>query len=355
MQQTIRAKLAMIFSPSMGRMRAYWLLVLLLLAPAPAFGAAAPVRLKIGTASITASTLSLWIAQEQGIFSRHGIEAQTILIRGGPTLFASLVSGDTPLVFTTGAPFLGAAAQGVDVKMLTSISDRVSWKLMAAPKIKTAQDLHGKKIGVQSIVGATWMNSMLALEQLGLEPKRDNIAFLPTGDPITMAQALEAGRIDAAVLDPVLSRGLSGKGFTLLVDLLKAHVFFPGLGLGVTRSYLDQHAPTVENVVTPLTESLVFILTPANKPVVLKSMMKHLRTADQAAVEDGYQDQLLTLNRKPYPSLEGLRNAQRLMALQNPKIGALKIEDLVDSRFVRKLDESGFIDRLYGAPQPPRR
>jgi hypothetical protein len=32
--------------------------------------------------------------------------------------------------------------------------------------------------------------------------------------------------------------------------------------------------------------------------------------------------------------------------LQNPKIADVKIEDLVDSRFVRKLDESGFLDRL---------
>jgi hypothetical protein len=62
---------------------------------------------------------------------------------------------------------------------------------------------------------------------------------------------------------------------------------------------------------------------------------------------------MLTLNRKPYPSLEGLRNAQRLMAMQNPKIATLKIEELIDSRFVRKLDETGFIDRLTSA-QPGR-
>jgi len=68
---------------------------------------------------------------------------------------------------------------------------------------------------------------------------------------------------------------------------------------------------------------------------------------DEAAAENGYQEQLLTLNRKPYPSLEGLRNAQRLMAMQNPKIAALKIEELIDSRFVHKLDETGVIDGLY--------
>ena len=82
-------------------------------------------------------------------------------------------------------------------------------------------------------------------------------------------------------------------------------------------------------------------------------MMKNLRMADPAAAENGYQDQLLILNRKPYPSLEGLRNAQRLLALQNPKIASLRIDELIDSRFVRHLDEKGFIDALYTS-QPNR-
>jgi hypothetical protein len=94
---------------------------------------------------------------------------------------------------------------------------------------------------------------------------------------------------------------------------------------------------------------LVFVQRPANKSVALKMLMKHLRIDDPAVVDDGYQDHLLTLNRKPYPSLAGLRNAQRLMVQQNPRIGALKVEELLDARFVRKLDESGFIDRLYAA------
>jgi NitT/TauT family transport system substrate-binding protein len=321
----------------------------ILIFPALVFGAAAPLRVKIGTASFSSSTLSLWIAQEQGIFAKHGVEAQTILIRGGPTLVASLMAGDIDSAFTSGVSVLGAAAQGIDIKMLTSISSRVSWKLMATPQIRKAPDLRGKRFGVQSIVGSTWMYSMLALEQLGLEPGRDNITFLPIGDPVTMAHALETGRIDAVVLDPVLSRGLASKGFSLLLDLFQANVLFPGLGLGATQVYLDQHAATIERVVTALTESLAFIQVSGNKLVVLKSMMKNLRMTDPAAAENGYQDQLLVLNRKPYPSTEGLRNAQRLMALQNPKILALKIEELIDSRFVRKLDEKGFIDELYRA------
>lgn len=330
-------------------LRVVLLAALILLTPAATFAASAPVRVNVGAASVSSSALSLWVAQEQGIFAKHGVEAQLVLVRGGSTLVASLVSGEIQLAFTSGVSVLGAAAQGVDVKMLTSISDRVSWKLIAGPQIKKPQDLRGKRFGVQSIVGSTWMYAMLGLEQLGLEPKRDNITFLPIGDPVVIAQALEAGRIDAAVLDPTLSRRLSAKGFSELVDLAKTNAVFPGLGLGVTRSYLEEQPATIERVVAALAESLVFVQQPANRSAAVRILMKHLRINDANVAEDGYRDHLSTLNRKPYPSTDGLRGAQRLMAQQSPKIASLNIEQLVEARFVRKLDESGFIDRLYGA------
>ena len=316
---------------------------------AGAHGAAAPARLNIGLASVSSSAVSLWAAEEHGIFARHGIQPRLVLIRGGPTLVASLVTGEIQSAFTSGVSILGAASQGIEVRMLTSISSRVSWKLIASPQIQRPDDLRGKRFGVQSIVGSTWMYAMLALEHLGLEPKRDNITFLPIGDPVVIAQALEAGRIDAAVLDPPLSRGLTAKGFAQLVDLAATDAAFPGLGLGVTRGYLEQHEALLERLVTALTESLAFVQSPANKPAVLRLLMKRLRIGDPKIAETGYQEHLAILNRKPYPSLTGLRSAQRLMARQNPKVAALHVEQLVEPRLVRKLDESGFIDRLYAA------
>jgi len=52
------------------------------------------------------------------------------------------------------------------------------------------------------------------------------------------------------------------------------------------------------------------------------------------------------LELKPLPSLESLRNAQRLMKSRNPKLETIKIEELVDDRILRRLDDSGFFDRL---------
>ena len=58
----------------------------------------------------TLTALSLWAAQEQGLFAKHGIDPQLILIRGGATLVASLVTGEIHRACTSGVSKLGAAA-----------------------------------------------------------------------------------------------------------------------------------------------------------------------------------------------------------------------------------------------------
>ena len=80
----------------------------------------------------------------------------------------------------------------------------------------------------------------------------------------------------------------------------------------------------------------------------MRGVRRRLRT-DAAGGEDGYQDLLRGVDRKPFASLEGLRNIQRLMKIRSPKVGEVKVEDVIDNRLMRKLDESGFIDRAYAA------
>jgi len=95
-----------------------------------------------------------------------------------------------------------------------------------------------------------------------------------------------------------------------------------------------------------LVDSLAYTLAPMNKSVVVRTIMRRLKIDDAKVAEDGYQDLLTSIERKPFPSLEGLRNIRRLMATQNPKTANVKVEDLIDSRIIRKLDETGFIDKV---------
>jgi ABC-type nitrate/sulfonate/bicarbonate transport system substrate-binding protein len=116
----------------------------------------------------------------------------------------------------------------------------------------------------------------------------------------------------------------------------------------VPHLFLQKHPDIVEGYLKAEIDALAFALGPKNKPVVIKTFMKRLRV-DSAAAEEGYQDLLRGVDRKPFPSLEGMRNVQRLMKLRSPKVGEIKVEDVIDNRIMRKLDESGFIDRAYAA------
>jgi hypothetical protein len=53
------------------------------------------------------------------------------------------------------------------------------------------------------------------------------------------------------------------------------------------------------------------------------------------------------LPRKQYPTLEGIKTILDSMAPKDSRAAKAKPEDFVDLRFVRELDQSGFVDSLY--------
>jgi ABC-type nitrate/sulfonate/bicarbonate transport system substrate-binding protein len=159
------------------------------------------------------------------------------------------------------------------------------------------------------------------------------------GDSVLIGQALEAGRVDAAVLDGALVRRLKTKGFSVIAELQPANIPMLNQAIVVSHDYLQKRPETAEKFLITLVESLAFSLAPANKSVVIKTLMHR------------FQIDLTSVERKPLPSLDALRNIRRLMAVQNPKVAGVKVEELVESRLIRKLDENGFIEKtgaVYG-------
>jgi ABC-type nitrate/sulfonate/bicarbonate transport system substrate-binding protein len=241
---------------------------------------------------------------------------------------------------------LGAAASGSDLKILAAFTNRVTYDVVARKGIKSPEDLRGKIFGVQSIGGTVWMGAILALEHFGLDPNRDKISLIAAGDQSVLAQALTTGTIDVTVLDGVMSRTLRENGYPVLAELSKVNIPISSVGIVARASYIQSNSQTVENLLKALLESEAFIFGPSNKVRAMAILKKYLRINDQEA-EEGYKDVINGLDRKPHANLAGLKNVQRLMKLRNPAVEKVKVEDLVDDRFMKKLDQSGFIDEMY--------
>jgi hypothetical protein len=75
-------------------------------------------------------------------------------------------------------------------------------------------------------------------------------------------------------------------------------------------------------------------------------VQKYLRINEREA-EEGYKDILTSFDKKPYAQPQGLRNIIRLTKVSNPAVEKVKVEELIDERILRKLDQSGFIDEMY--------
>ena len=302
----------------------------------------------IAYANISARVSPLWIAQEKGFFSKYGVNVQEIYMPGSPVMIASMAGGQVQIANSGGTAALGAAAGGLDLRVIGTFTSRIPFDIVVRPGIKTPKDLRGKRLGVQVIGGTIWMAAMLGLEHLGLDPRRDDIQVVSAGDQTMLSQALEKGAIDATVVDSAFSNNLRQRGFPTLVELSKTNIPFVSNGIIVRASYLAQQPDVVKNSLKAWLEGVAYALSPRMKSSVIEIIARRLK-APPALAEQGYQDLLRATDRKPYPSVEGLNNVQRLMKLRNPAVTDLKAETLVDAQLIQDLDRSGFIDELYHA------
>ncbi len=178
-------------------------------------------------------------------------------------------------------------------------------------------------------------------------PPAISISINGLGNQTILAQAVEAGNIDATLLDPFLSRGPKSKGLPVLVDLYRAKIPFMSGTVAVNGNYLREHPEVVEAVLKALIEAQAFVAAPANRSAVLQTMSRHMKLTNPRCWRKAIRILQVGVEKKPYAQVDGLRNIQRMMATLNPKVKKLRVEELIDNRFIRKLDESGYIDALY--------
>ena len=310
----------------------------------PSYAASAPFKSVIGYATISASSLALWLAQDEKLFAKNGIDADLVFMPGSPTLIAAINSGAIAVGFTGGTAILAAAAGGADFKVLAASHVRANHDLVVKPEIKRAEDLRGKRIGVTSIGGTGWMAAMLVFEQLGLNPDKDKLIVSAFGEMRIISRALEAGTIDGALVTGNFTSQFKRAGFNILGELERVPMM--GNAVVVKQSFLQSQKDFLRNFIRVISEAQVFVLSPMKKQSVLRVLTKRLSITDPAVAEDALQDLLKRLDKKPIPSIQGLRNIQRFLQTRNPKVGEVKLEELIDDSLVRELDKSGYYDRI---------
>ncbi|HTN70615.1 MAG TPA: ABC transporter substrate-binding protein [Methylomirabilota bacterium] len=310
--------------------------------------AAEPTKLLIAHGAISNNVEPLWIAKEQGIFRKYGIEAETIFIIAGRAAQAML-AGQVEVGLIGATHVTNAVTGGGDLTMILGLQNSLDYLFVSRATIKSAEELKGKKVAIGTPSGSASLATYVALEYLGLNPRRDNIVLLGIGGVPERMAALRSGSVDATSLSPEFGQVVVSEGYRVLLNTAKENVPFQSSGLVVSRSFIRSHPQLVENVAKAIVEGVAFVLKPANKEIVVKSLARNLRLSKQDQVEKAYQNMVAELPKKPCPTLEGIASVLKLMAQYgiNPKAAQLKPEELADMSYCKKFEESGFFRSLY--------
>src|SRR3972149_8696455 len=130
-------------------------LLILLLRPCLVAAAELPL-VRIAHGAFNEKVVALWVAAEQGFYRKHGVNVEVINIRTGPQTMAAIVSGDIQIAYTIPGSVLSAAAAGMDAVFFGGIVNRADGDFVVPTSIVRAEDLKGKRLGVQSIGGGIW-------------------------------------------------------------------------------------------------------------------------------------------------------------------------------------------------------
>lgn len=304
--------------------------------------AAAPSSVVITFGSFSERESALFVAQDEGFFRKYGLDVKLVHVRSGPVALSALSAGESQFysASATGS-VLGAVSGGLDAVFVAGLINKLSGTFVVNPTIKNPSDLKGTNIGVQSMGGGIWMFTMLAFDHWGLDPKRDDIRFRIIGDESVLVQALTNRIIDGSYLGYTFASVVERQGFRVLADLAKLGIPYQGTSIIVRRSFINSSPAIVENLVRALLDATRFILEPGNKAAVMRSLAKGLRLPRIEDATEGYERAVLLYERRIHPNVDGIRNAIRLIGTSNEKVRRLNAENLVDDRFVRKLEKEG--------------
>ena len=121
--------------------------------PAYAAEIAKPAPLRLAYSAITVNQAIPWIAHDAGHFKKHGLDVE-LIHASSITALQALLAGEVTIAQSVTDACVSANLSGADTLFLGAILDKPLYSFIVNAKIKTPQDLKGKRIGVTRF-GAT--------------------------------------------------------------------------------------------------------------------------------------------------------------------------------------------------------
>jgi NitT/TauT family transport system substrate-binding protein len=300
----------------------------------------------IGISSDDPHQFALQLAIDEGIFEKYGIKATGKLLNGVQPTTQAMLSGQLDAATnnaTASIISLGTSRPLVDIGVTIN---RLPDVIYGGNGVTTAEQLRGKKIAISQLGGQSNTEAFIGMRQLGLQA--DEFHITQIGSQGARISALQAGTVSATPADPGLKAKLAKSGISPLVDLRTADVRVPGSNIQVRRDFTEKYPNLTLIIMAAVIEAVQTEFT--DTKTVAHYYADWAGISDEESMElwqDYLEAKLPQRDMRAY--VPGYNLAKEVLADFDPSITYVDATQAYDGRFIDKLDQMGFLQKL-GVP-----
>ena len=313
---------------------------LLAVAPRPA---PAQERLNFAYISPNAGSSSvLWVAKEAGIFRKHGLDVNVIYIEGTPKALMSLFAGELQVVAGTRPAVASARVRGADASMIMGFEVFLPYYLVAAPGIKSVEELKGKVGANHSAATSADFAMRLGLRSIGLDPEKD-VNLRVVGATNLRMIVMQQGQAQFTVISTTEREEAEKLGFKVLADLASKKIPYPHSGVIASQKMLREKRDTMLRFGRATVEAIHYFKN--NKPQTIAILKKYAKS-DSSTLDGAYGYLRNAIPDMPYPTLEGMKTILAEMGRSRPEVLKYDPATMVDTSLIKAIEDEGFLKTL---------
>jgi ABC-type nitrate/sulfonate/bicarbonate transport system substrate-binding protein len=298
------------------------------------------------------SHLPIWeVLEEAGIWEKVGMKVSFEFCGSSTLAEAALFDGRIDFISGNHITPYALVGRGKSIVCLASPSNSVNDKLITREPISSLSELRGKRIGDTTLVDPEGGyhhprgNHMLYVMRSGLRLEEVQwVELAATNEEFRALQfeAMRSGKADGSFVTGGTEK-FEKAGFHVLS--LEPLPMVNGPTLTTTLEALKRKDRLGERLVKAMILGIHFARTHREETERILENLRR-RVPEARSVSTNSVAKLLS---KPYPDLRAIANAYELCCMKDSQAKAVSPLALWDLHYLRELDVSGFIDRLYQA------
>jgi ABC-type nitrate/sulfonate/bicarbonate transport system substrate-binding protein len=291
-------------------------------------------------AAFSGAFAPLWIAADQNLFGKHGLNVDLRYIAPA-TATQALISKNLDII-NPGGEIVEASLNGEPVVYIAGILNRAVMSVYAKPEIKSLAGLKGKVLALTVPGATTDFAARLLLQQAGLTPGKD-VKLLYLKGMIEILAGIQQGNADAGIFTSPTTLKAEHAGLKELVNVTEQNIPMIHAALATTRDYLKTRRDNVRRYLEAYLEGIKVAKT---EPDLAKQIIgKYTKTSNPEDLVNSYQT-----FRPAWEQLPVIPPAAVQTMLNFANHSAAKTatpQSLIDNSVLLEIGKSGFVDRLY--------